>query len=181
MKNYYNITFLLLFLNSLLIAQTDFVLDIRNYEKGIILWNDQQVSEITKKFGIQDTFFNSNLQLKNKFKILKYLSEEDINNYCLSTKKNGQISYDFENYIKDMRSGQIDKIDEWVILLTMYPNVAKVYYEDQGANTTSGFNEFLRKLKKRELLMFIKDNGSTVIVENTRKNYNMYKHLTRLK
>ena len=150
-----------------------------NWKNQKKLWTDEQVYTMTAKFKIQDSLFISPDLLNESYKILSYMPQNDLEIYCRGLQEGWEDLHEWKNYMREIKL--IDQIDQWVRLLTKYPGIAQLYYEDQGGGSQAGFNDFIRKLKERELLIFIEESGSTLIVENTRDNYNKFRHLTRLK
>ncbi|MGE5356788.1 MAG: hypothetical protein ACM3PT_11175 [Deltaproteobacteria bacterium] len=180
MKNNFNLALMLLIFNSYLIAQSDFSLDIRNFENSSQLWTDNQVWQFTQKFGIQDTFFKNNRELKEKFIILRHLTNEDLDKYCHLIKDSGLKKYEFDNYYNAMKSDRIIKINDWLSLLARYPSVMEIFANKLANGKLEEFNSLIQKLYSREKLIFV-DNGSVVMVDNTRESYSKFKHLKRLK
>ena len=156
-----------------------FVKAINNWKNQNKLWTDEQVFAMTAQYKIQDSLFISPDLLNESYKILSYMPQNDLEIYCRDLQEGWNDLHEWKNYMREIRL--IDQIDQWVRLLTKYPGIAQLYYEDQGGGSQAGFNDFIRKLKERELLIFIEESGSTLIVENTRDNYNKFRHFTRLK
>jgi hypothetical protein len=145
------------------------------------IWSESEVYNFAKKFFIQDSFFVNPNSIKDEFRFLCYLPQPDLDNYIKARGENWKSALELKSYKSELIN--ISKIDDWVRLIQQYPTVGRMFIlaSDIGNGSVSGLNEFIRKLKDREMLMFIESNGSTVIVKNTRHNYIQYKHLTRLK
>ena len=142
-------------------------------------WTVQQVFDMTAKFKIQDTFFISPTELKKSYQILKYLPQPDFDDYCNHMQKTFIESSDVIHYINETKN--IKTIDEWLTLLAKYPAAGKIYTDDPAFFDENSFTELVQKLKNREKLIFVKENGAILITENTRYDYKKFKHLKRLK
>jgi len=154
---------------------------INNWKNQNKLWTNEQVYTMTAKFQIQDSLFNSPDLLNASYKILSYMPQNDLEIYCRDLQEGWEDLHVWKNYMREIKL--INFIDEWVALLKKYPRIASIYLKTEGIGNgnTSEFNEFINKLKLRKKLLFIGEDGSTILVDNTRANFNKFRHLTRLK
>lgn len=152
-----------------------------NWKNQNKLWTDEQVYTMTAKFQIQDSLFTSPDLLNESYRILSYMPEADIGNYCLQLKSIWAENFQWNNYKKEIHL--INTIDDWITLLNNNPVVLNSFmngsYLDKNEQPIS-FVTFIEQLKNRQQLVFL-DNGSLLFCINTRDNYYKYKNLKRLK
>jgi len=153
------------------------------------LWTDKQVYQMTEKFGIQDTFFTKDKQLKEDYFILYYIPQPEFDNYCQELidlfKNNAEATStmrEIDNYMDELKN--ISTIDEWISLLNKYPRVKKIYEDSRKKSGFQSFSDFISKLKNNEYLVFLDNHGkytSLVFSKNIPEALDSFKHLKRLK
>ncbi len=129
---------------------------------------------------LKDSLFNDNKELREEFSILKFMPQPDFDEYCYNLNRSWNNIYEWKGYFRDIKN--INKIDEWLVLLfKTYPVVGNSVFKLIKDTDNMEFPQYLEKLRNREYLIFIDDNGTMIRGLNTREFYEENKHLKRLK